>query len=120
VRKSRLVLFIALLLFALSGCEALKGNPKPKDFLKNPHADIFVLDDIVYANAQDNEWVQEIDYTLGRQIGEITKQTDKAWNFKHGVANKLPVGTKIYETGTPAYIAIVDGEEIPYLAMIEG
>jgi hypothetical protein len=62
----------------------------------------------------------ELDYELGEVMGEITRQTEKAIRFKYGTANKLPIGTKIYRTNTPVYIAIVDGEEIPYLKMVEG
>ena len=78
------------------------------------------LDRIVYSNAQDLEWVKELTYIIGEQVGEITRKTDKARNFKSGTSNKLPVGTKIYQTDTPAYIVIVDGKEIPYLGMYEG
>ena len=66
------------------------------------------------------EWVDELDYKLGEQIGEVTKQTDKASSFHNGTANKLPVGVKIYDTNTPVCIAIVNNKAIPYLKMIEG
>lgn len=119
-------LLLLLLILVLSGCgmesyrEIGKGNPTPRDFLEQDDADIFVLEGIVYTNAQEIEWVQELVYTLGDEIGEIRNKTDKAWNFRHGSANKLPVGTKIYATGTPAYIVVVDGTEIPYIGMYEG
>ncbi|WP_226675097.1 hypothetical protein [Mesobacillus jeotgali] len=96
------------------------SNPTPKDYLKNTDADIFLLDDYVFSYAEDIEWVRELEYELGRQVGEITKQADKASKFKNGTANKLPIGTKIFETDTPAYIAIIDGKEIRYLKMVEG
>lgn len=92
----------------------------PKDFLKNEGADIFLLGGIVYSNAQDVEWVTELEYKLGEQIGEVTMKTDKASSFKNGTANKLPVGAKIYETDTPVYIVIFNDKEVPYLKMIEG
>jgi hypothetical protein len=117
---------ISVLFIFLVGCNSglidnpTNGNPTPKDFLSNESTDIFLLDGIVYSNAQDVEWVSDLEYQLGEQIGEITKQTDKARSFKSGTANKLPVGTKIYETDTPAYIANVDGKEITYLKMLEG
>jgi hypothetical protein len=96
------------------------GNPAPKDFLTYKNADIFLLEGIVYSKAQDVKWVAELKYNLGEQIGETTSQTDKASFFKNGSANKLPIGTKIYETDTPAYIVILNGEQIPYLKMLEG
>jgi len=61
-----------------------------------------------------------LDYTIGEQILEIKKQKEKGFGFRDGNANKLPFGTVIYETNTPVLIAVVDGEEIPYLAMLEG
>ncbi|MCM3667347.1 hypothetical protein M3204_23515 [Mesobacillus subterraneus] len=96
------------------------SNPTPKDYLKNEDADIFLLDGYVFSNAEDVEWVTELEYELGGQVGEISKQADKASKFKNGTANKLPIGTKIFETNTPAYIAIIGEKEIPYLKMVEG
>ena len=121
MKISRLVLSVTFFLLVLSGCqEAYKGNPTPKDFLGSSDADIFVLDSIVYSNAQDLEWLKELPYELREQVGEITKKTDNAKNFKSGTSNKLLVGTKIYKTDTPAYIVVVDGQEIAYLGMYEG
>ena len=129
VKLGRFLVYTILLLIVLAGCNTgtntgintgIKGNPTPKDFLGKEEADIFVLDSIVYSNAQNIEWVQKLDYTVGEQIGEITKQSDKAGNFTSGTSNKLPVGTKIYKAASGVYIAIVEGVEIPYLAMIEG
>ncbi|MFJ7935112.1 hypothetical protein [Sporosarcina sp. NPDC096371] len=121
VKCVRFLVCIPLLLVVLTGCNTgYKGNPTPKDFLGNKRADIFVLDEIVYSNAQDVDWVQGLDYTIVEQVAEITKQSGKAWGFTSGTANKLPVGTKIYNTDSGFLIAIVEGEEIPYLGMYEG
>ncbi|WP_391209581.1 hypothetical protein [Psychrobacillus sp. L4] len=118
----RVLFFVSLLLLLLSGCSngMITGNPTPKDMLKNRDADIFLLEDIVYANAQDIEWVTESEYKLGEQVGVITKQKETAFNFNNGTANKLPVGTKIYATGKGFKVAIVDGIEIPYIPLLEG
>lgn len=62
----------------------------------------------------------ETEYTLGDEMGEITRQSENALFFKDGTANLLPVGTKIYDTDAPFYIVILDGKEIPYLPMLEG
>jgi hypothetical protein len=125
---SKILLPLCFLFIFLVGCNndysssssPSTNNPSPKDYLKYDNADIFVLDGYVFSNAQDVEWVTELKYELGEQVGEITKQADKASQFKNGTANKLPIGTKIFKTDTQAYIAIVDGEEIPYLKMVEG
>ncbi|MEH7237825.1 hypothetical protein [Bacillus sp. JJ1562] len=98
----------------------ITGNPTPADFLDNENADIFQLDGIVYSNAHDVDWVQELDYTVGEQVGEINTHSERAFRFSDGTASILPIGTKIYETDTPVYIANVDGQEVPYLKMIEG
>ncbi|MCH1627707.1 hypothetical protein [Fredinandcohnia quinoae] len=120
MKIARLLLLLCILFIFLVGCSSATGNPTPKDFLKYDHADIFLLDDTVFSNSQDIEWVTALDYKLGEQIGEIANQANKAFKFKNGTANKLPIGTKIFETDTPAYIGIVDGEKIPYLKMVEG
>ncbi|MFE8699907.1 hypothetical protein ACFYKX_04640 [Cytobacillus sp. FJAT-54145] len=96
------------------------SNPAPKDFLNNNDADIFLLDRYVFSNAEDVEWVRELEYELGEQIGEITEQEEIASKFRNGTANILPIGTKIFETNTPVYIAVVKGKEIRYLKMVEG
>lgn len=113
--------FVSLIIASCSSIqEAYKGNPTPKDFLSHENADIFMYEGIVYSNVEAVEWVLELDYTIGAQIMEVKKQKKKAFGFRDGTANKLPVGTVIYETNTPVLIAVVDGEEIPYLAMLEG
>ncbi|MEI5908919.1 hypothetical protein WAK64_17870 [Bacillus spongiae] len=119
---SKILLTLSTLSIFLAGCygEILSPNPTPKDFLKYENADIFLLNEYVYSNAQDLEWVSKLEYKLGEQVGEITNKADRSFNFKNGTANKLPIGTKIYGTNTPAYIAIVNGREIPYLKMVEG
>lgn len=123
---TKIPLLLSILFILLVGCNndnsgsPSTSNPTARDYLEYDNADIFLLDGYVFSNAQDVEWVTELEYKLGEQVGEITKQADKASSFKNGTANKLPVGTKIFATDTPAYIVIFDGEEIPYLKMTEG
>ncbi|NHM34076.1 hypothetical protein [Neobacillus terrae] len=123
---SKILLPIGILFIFLVGCNKdylsspSISNPTPKDYLKYNNADIFLLDGYVFSNAEDVEWVTELKYELGEQFGKITNQTNNESKFKNGTANKLPIGTKIFETDTPAYIAIVEGKEIPYLKMVEG
>ncbi|MFS0749345.1 hypothetical protein [Oceanobacillus sp. 1P07AA] len=123
LRIIMIIIFVPI--FTLTGCteeeeKAVTNNPTPYEFLQNENADIFLLDDFVFSNATNIEWVQEEDYTRGDEIGEISYQSNNAKDFENGTANKLPVGTKIYETDTQVYIAIVDNREIPYLKMVEG
>ena len=127
-RKGKFLLFFTILLVALMGyvntLENTKtvtiSNPTPKYFLEEGNADIFVFEHIVYSKVEDLDWVKDLDYTIGEEIGEITNQTNKANDFKNGTSNKLPVGTKVYKTDTQIYIAIIDGNEIAYMKMLEG
>lgn len=111
---------IIVMILLLTGCGYKTGNPTPHDFLTNENADIFVIDDMVYSNVADVEWVQERDYTLQEKVGEIKRQTDGQRIYRSFTSNKLPVGAEIYSTDAPFYIVMVDGEEIPYLKMVEG
>lgn len=118
-------MYILLLVFIVGCNHSNSGstsisNPTAKDYLKYDNTDIFLLDGYIYSNSQDLEWVKELEYRLGEQVGEITKQADKASDFENGTANKLLVGTIIFETDTPVYIVIVGKKEIPYLKMVEG
>jgi hypothetical protein len=78
------------------------------------------MDGYVFLNAAHIEWVKDHGYELEEQLGEITKQTQDSWRIKAWTASKLPVGTKIFETNAPFYIAVVNGEEIPYIKLVEG
>lgn len=128
MKKNILMISVLTMLMLLAGCvdsmnpsqPASNGNPTPKDYLKDGNADIFLLDGIVYSNVENVEWVLELEYKIGEEIVEITKQSDKPQEFENGTSNKLPIGTKVYRTDTPVYIAIVDGKEIRYLGMYEG
>lgn len=104
------------------------SNPTADDILSNhKDADIFVINDTVYSKALENSWVHELDVQLGDEVAEITLQTDRSQDFNNGTASKLPKGTKIYESVDEqgnrqglVLIAVVNGEEIRYLALIEG
>lgn len=128
-RKLLLILLLSIVLVAcnsqttseISGNEI--GNPTAEQVLQNDKdADIFVLNDIVYTNAEGIEWVYEDDLTLGEEVGEIKKQTTDGDAFENFTASQLTVGTKIYEPveNSSIYIVIVDDKEIRYLGLIEG
>ncbi len=99
------------------------GNPTAEEILsKNSDADIFVLNGVVYSNAEDIEWVNEKELTLGKEVGEIKKQTQESDEFDNFTASALPVGTKIYEPVEKGdiYIVKVNDREIRYLGLREG
>lgn len=100
------------------------ANPTPEEvLLNNSDADIFLIGDVVYINAEDIEWVKELDLTIGDKSGEIRKNTNNSSEFVSYTATKLPIGTVIYtpvEKKGPIKIVIMDNKEIRYLGMIEG
>ncbi|WP_047985816.1 hypothetical protein [Ornithinibacillus californiensis] len=103
--------------------EIVLDNPTPEEILAdNENADIFVINGIVYSNADHIEWVNEKELTLGEEVGEIKKQTSNSDEFENYSATLLPVGTKIYQPVEKGdiYIVRVDGKEIRYLGLREG
>jgi PBP1b-binding outer membrane lipoprotein LpoB len=128
----KMILVVLLLAMAIVACsnqatpkepEIVLDNPTPEEILaENENADIFVLNGIVYSNAEDIEWVNEKELTLGEEVGEIKKQTSNSDEFENYTATLLPVGTKIYQPVEKGdiYIVRVDGKEIRYLGLREG
>lgn len=76
---AKIILPLSILFIFLVSCNddysssSSTSNPTPKDYLKYDNADIFLLDGYVFSNAEDVEWVTELEYDLGEQVGEITK-----------------------------------------------
>lgn len=83
-------------------------------------ADIFQYDGVIYKANID--WVEELSLTKDVQIGEIKTKNDANTDFRDGMSNKLPVGTKIFSTKERGEILIVEskGEIKKYLAIVEG
>jgi hypothetical protein len=97
------------------------GNPTAEEILSNnKDADIILINGIVYRNAEDIEWVNDLELTKGEEVGEVKKQTREASAFENYTASKLPVGTKIYESKRDILIVIVHDREIRYLGLREG
>ena len=86
----------------------------------DPDADIFQYDGVIYETNID--WVEELDLTKDIQIGEIKTRNDTNTDFKDEMANKLPVGAKIFSAKEREDILIVESrsEILKYLAIIEG
>lgn len=128
-----LLLLTIALLTILTACdnfneentnEKAEGDPTPKEILADDeNADIFFMDGIVYTNAENIEWVNNEDLTIGEKIGVIKNQTDNSKEFGNFTASKLPIGTEIYEPQNKSgsiYIVKLNNEEIPYLGLVEG
>lgn len=112
----------------LTGCTeaetevTVSKNPDAEEVLRlDKNADIFQWEGFIYKTEID--WVNEIKVTKNELVGEIAKVSNSNNNyFKDGMANRLPVGTKIYSTKERGDILIVeyDGKSKKYLALGEG
>ncbi|WHZ02888.1 hypothetical protein QNH48_28900 [Neobacillus sp. YX16] len=119
---------IALTLFSITGCS--NGGETTKVSIDrinaeevlslDPDADVFQYEGVIYKTNID--WVEELSLTKDVQIGEIKTKNDTDTNFKDEMANKLPVGAKIFSAKERGDILIVEveGEILKYLAIVEG
>ncbi|SDN62956.1 hypothetical protein [Alkalicoccus daliensis] len=119
-------LLIFFLLAACSNTPEETANPNPEDILSsNPEADIFLYEDVVYANATNIERGDIRDFTKEERIGEIDSTALRAENFAEFTSTALPPGTPLYSTSEKQepslyIIAVVEEEDILYTALIEG
>ncbi len=118
-------IFIAL--FIISGCSMAQTNKVTIDSINaeevlrlDPNADIFQYDGVIYQT--DIKWVDELNITKHKQVGEINVLNTKNTDFKDFMANKLPVGTKLFSVKGREDILIVElhGKILKYLAIVEG
>nr|MEC5423793.1 hypothetical protein [Virgibacillus sp. C22-A2] len=85
--------------------------------------DIIQFNDLIYYNVSNIKHVNERGYEKGKLVGEVIKQSAVSSEFTNGVAVKLPVGAKVFQTQDNAYgILIVEsgGKDLIYRAEIEG
>lgn len=128
-----LLLLLPLLLMACSGqtlpsqserTAAAIGNPTAEQILqRSKDADIFMFGDIVYANADNLDWVQQLQIGELEEIGKIQTNYREGTDFLNEMSTKLPVGTIIYAPipkQGPVLIAEVEGKPVRYLGLIEG
>ncbi|MBM7601061.1 hypothetical protein JOC34_003482 [Virgibacillus halotolerans] len=119
---------IALTLFTITGCtsegettqETTDSIDAAEVLTLDPDADIFQYDGVIYETSID--WVEELDLTKDIQIGEIKTRNDTNTDFKDEMANKLPVGAKVFSAKEREDILIVElkSEVLKYLAIVEG
>ena len=123
----KLVYMLSVLIF-LGGCYAAsKTNEVTIDQIDaeevlrlEPDADIFQHEGVIYKTNVD--WVEELVLTKEVQVGEIKKTNSQTDQFADGMANKLPVGAKIYSAKERGDVLLVDDGEklLKYLAIVEG
>jgi hypothetical protein len=119
---------IALSLSTITGCSNGGETTKvsinhivAEEVLKlDPDADMFQYEGVIYKTNID--WVEELSLTKDVQIGEIKTKNDTNTDFKDEMANKLPIGAKIFSAKERGDILIVEVEEeiLKYLAIVEG
>jgi len=123
------VLFIAL--FILTGCTEVQerslvrstGVTALEILDRDPAADIFQLDGVVYGNASEIDWVRQKTLTAGKKVGIVEQLYQAGQPFEDRTATRLPVGAEIFEPAEDAghiLIVKVEGKEIRYLGLIEG
>ncbi|RHW43273.1 hypothetical protein D1B31_00960 [Neobacillus notoginsengisoli] len=122
------LIFIASILIFITGCYAADKTTEvtidridAEEVLRlDPDADIFQYDGVIYQTNID--WVEELTLTKDMQVGEIKTTNSRTTNFKDGMANKLPVGAKIYSAKEQGDILLVEheGKLLKYLAIVEG
>jgi hypothetical protein len=74
-----------------------------------PEANIFMYSDTIF-NA-GVPWVDELELTKDKYITEIIQQSDVGGNFVNGTANKLKVGTKIFNVKERGDVMIAESED---------
>ncbi|MCL1701035.1 hypothetical protein [Lysinibacillus sp. Bpr_S20] len=121
----KVLVYSFLFLLVLAGCStAIPGNPTSKTILKeNSQADILQMDQLIYIKASNQESLKKGDFIKEDKIGEIKKTTTSTLFFKDFYATKLPVGSEIFATNdhdTYTIIAVIDGKQILYTALVEG
>lgn len=98
------------------------GNPDAKEILTlDPEADIFQFEGVIYKTGID--WVEEMTLTKDKQVGEIKTRNETDTNFEDEMANKLPVGAKIFSTiekEGPILLVESEGKILKYYAIVEG
>lgn len=124
IRKKAAAVLLLMITGAGAGCAAVSltvENDSPESvYAEDKNADFFVYEDTVYINAQDVEWVMNMQLTAGEQAGEI-KRTDVNKGFEDWDATVLEQGTVIYESDASEILLAEDGDElVPYLKYVEG
>ena len=121
-------ILLVLILLMITGCTNGEGTTivtidsidAEEVLTLDPDADIFQYDGVIYKT--NINWVEELILTKDVQIGEIKTKNDTHTNFMDEMANKLPVGAKIFSTKERGDILLVEseGEIVKYLAIVEG
>lgn len=123
MKKLKGVVLFLLLASLITGCfRSTKNTATPEEVLKtDTNADFFIMENTVYKNAEDVQWVKDISVKDINLLGRINKTKVKR-NFKNWNATVLGVGTEIYklEDRQDIVLAKKDDKYIPYIKYVEG
>lgn len=112
-----------LLASLITGCfRSTKNSATPDLVLKdNPNADFLIIDNTVYKNVEDVQWVKDIPLKKGNFLGKTNKTKVKR-NFKNWNATSLDIGTEVYKLEGREDIVLAKKEDkyIPYIRYVEG
>lgn len=98
-------------------------NPDAEEILDlDPEASILQFDGVIYQTGID--WVEKLSLTKDEQEEEIKIKNDTDINFEDEMANKLPVGAKIYsvkeEVAGPILLVESEEEILKFYGLVEG
>jgi len=122
------LLFVILFSLFLVGCNDsvaedtyTSKKPDAAEALRlNNEADIFQWEGNIFS--ANIEWIDELELSEDKYIGEIQFNATKAAGFKNGTANHLPIGAKIYSVKERDDIFIVKYDNVVkrYYVLSEG
>ncbi len=119
----KIMLMLILSSYILIGCSyASSKNQLPNSILKNDvNADFFIMDSLVFINAENVEWVENLELEKGELLGKINKTNVKR-NFEDWDATQLNKDTPIYKVNGRNDLVLIKLEDkyIPYIKYIEG
>ncbi|MPM35140.1 hypothetical protein SDC9_81730 [bioreactor metagenome] len=123
MKKLKGVVLFLLLASLITGCfRSTKKTATPEAVLKtNTNADFFIMENTVYKNAEDVQWVKDIPLKKGNFLGKTNKTKVKR-NFKNWNATSLDIGTEVYKLEGREDIVLAKKEDkyIPYIRYVEG
>lgn len=109
-------------IFSIS-CSSKKDYKKiaKQLYKENSQIDFFIVNETVYINATNIEWVMKETLTKNMKLGEI-KRSHITSNYSNYDATVSSVGTVIYSTIERSEILLLESNGVftPYLGYVEG
>ena len=120
-------ILVFVLIMLTVGCAkevtvSTSDNDNPENiYHQRPDIDMFVYNGIAYVNAEEVDWVMELELTPSVLLFQIEAQYVDG-DFENYVSTKLEVGTEVYlvEERSDLLLVSLDDKYYRYLAWIEG